>query len=167
MNRRLVVLLLLFDVNWALAVFGQADTLWWQAMVTLAMWLSADGWRRLGSAIALLGIGLDAVLIQQQVLSLSGSPVAMPMHLALLWLGFGLSLAACQPRLPKSTWALALLGGVMGSVGYYLGERFGALELAPTTSLGVVIIGLCWALLFPLGRALITALAPDSLGGKP
>ncbi len=167
MKRRLVALLVLFDVNWALAVFGQASTLGWQALITLAMWGCASGWRRLGIAIAVLGMALDALLIQQQILSLEGTPGALPLHLALLWLGFGLSLAACHARLPQSPWSLALLGGALGSVGYYLGERFGALELAPTTGLGVVIIGLCWAVLFPLGRALFVALAPDSTGGKP
>ncbi|MBY6019810.1 DUF2878 domain-containing protein [Ferrimonas balearica] len=164
MNRRLIAVLVLFDINWALAVFGQQDTLLWQALTTLAMVACARGWRLGGLAIAAIGMAFDGLLIQQQVLSLTGSPVAMPIHLALLWVGFGLTLAACHQRLPRSPWALALVGGIIGALGYFLGVQFGALQLAPTTALGVIIIGVGWAALFPLCRALFTTVSPIAHG---
>ncbi|MBY6185079.1 DUF2878 domain-containing protein [Marinobacter hydrocarbonoclasticus] len=166
MTRRQIAILVLFDVVWALAVFGQHSTVLWQALLTALMVVLATGMRTLALAIAVSGVALDAVLIQYNVLSMAGTPSAMPLHLALLWLGFGLALAACRKRMPQSPVTLALLGGALGSLGYYLGERFGALELAPTTAAGVAIIGLCWAVLFPLCRTLFSALAPNPLGGK-
>ncbi|MBY5992022.1 DUF2878 domain-containing protein [Ferrimonas balearica] len=164
MTRRLVAVLVLFDISWALAVFGQQATLPWHAGVSLLMLTLASGYRMLGLAIAVMGMALDAILIQQQVLALSGTPAVMPAHLAMLWLGFGLALAGVRDRLPQASWALALLGGALGSLGYYLGYEFGALDLTPTPLLGVVIIGLCWAGLFPLGRGLLNRAAPLVVG---
>ena len=98
--------------------------------------------------LALVGCLLDALLWQ---LGLFEFAAGFPLWLALLWLGFALTLAhglRWLLRLPR--WQQALLGGCGGASSYLAGAAMGAVHLPWGLGISSAVLALIWAGWLPL-----------------
>lgn len=150
--------LLGFNLYWWLAV---SEQLIWPLGLLLALHLlcSPTPWRDLRLLpLALLGCALDYGLM---VLGLFEFDDGFPPWLALLWLGFALTLAHgldWLANLPR--WQQAVLGGLGGAGSYLIGAKLGAVHLGSEIGgwgigdggiwSGGIILLLIWSVLLPL-----------------
>lgn len=158
--------LLLFKLQWWLLVVWH-EHLWWLALLLLPVqaWLLGrrQGPRALVDAavFALVGLLLDQTLILAGVLRFDTD--LLPLSLLLLWPAFSLAL----PLLPLARLtlpALAVVGALLGVVGYGAGALVGDLQFGATPPLALTVIAACWALLLCARRQLqhsrVRSLAP-------
>ncbi|QWL65058.1 DUF2878 domain-containing protein [Aeromonas jandaei] len=140
--------LLGFNLYWLLAV------MWQQPGPLLAMLLlhflfspsRQRDWRLL--LIAIAGCLLDALLWQ---LGLFHFPAGFPLWLALLWLGFALTLAHGMRwllRLPR--WQQALFGMVGGTSSYVAGAAMGAVHLPWGIGISAALLAVIWMWWLPV-----------------
>jgi hypothetical protein len=126
-NDWLLLSLLLIAVHFAFSPTGRSD---WQV-----------------APIALIGIGADALLTLGGVFDFDG----MPWWLALVWIGFVLSLGhslAWLRRLPLI--ALAPMGALAGTASYLAGWRLDAVELPLGLTVSVMALAILWSILLPV-----------------
>ena len=98
--------------------------------------------------LALAGCLLDALLWQMGLFEFA---FGFPLWLALLWLGFALTLAhglRWLLRLPR--WQQALLGGVGGASSYLAGGAMGAVQLPWGLGISGGVLALIWAVWLPV-----------------
>ncbi|QNF15979.1 DUF2878 domain-containing protein [Aeromonas jandaei] len=140
--------LLGFNLYWLLAVkWQQPGPL--LAMLLLHFLFSPSrqrDWRLLPIAVA--GCLLDALLWQ---LGLFRFPAGFPLWLALLWLGFALTLAHGMRwllRLPR--WQQALFGMVGGTSSYVAGAVMGAVHLPWGIWISVALLAVIWMWWLPV-----------------
>lgn len=103
-------------------------------------------WRLLPIAVA--GCLLDALLWQ---LGLFRFPAGFPLWLALLWLGFALTLAHGMRwllRLPR--WQQALFGMVGGTSSYVAGAVMGAVHLPWGIGISAALLAVIWMWWLPV-----------------
>lgn len=103
-------------------------------------------WRLLPIAVA--GCLLDALLWQ---LGLFRFPAGFPLWLALLWLGFALTLAHGMRwllRLPR--WQQALFGMVGGTSSYVAGAAMGAVHLPWGIGISAALLAVIWMWWLPV-----------------
>lgn len=135
---------------WLLAVLGQQHFVWLLLLLLVVQLLVTPS--RTADikvlSLALLGWAMDGVLTGMGIFSFSEFPI----WLALLWLGFVLTLGHSLAWLAaRPLWQQALLGGIAGPCSYLSGWRLGAVDLP---------LGLGWtlAVLVPLWSLLLILL---------
>ncbi|MFB3945431.1 DUF2878 domain-containing protein [Aeromonas veronii] len=140
--------LLGFNLYWLLAVkWQQPGPL--LAILLLHFLFSPSrqrDWRLLPIAVA--GCLLDALLWQ---LGLFRFPAGFPLWLALLWLGFALTLAHGMRwllRLPR--WQQALFGMVGGTSSYVAGAAMGAVNLPWGIWISTALLAVIWMWWLPV-----------------
>ena len=97
-------------------------------------------------SLAIIGISIDFAL------TLSGFFIfsTPPFWLALLWLGFIISLDHSLQWLAKlPPYIQALFGGIAGCLSYLTGEKFSAVDFGFSYSTSVVILLCIWCVLMP------------------
>jgi hypothetical protein len=149
MRRWIWLQLIAFQLLWFSAVLGRNDWLLLSLLlIALHFAFSPSGrsdWRVL--PIALIGIAADALLTASGVFRFDG----MPLWLALIWVGFVLSLGhslAWLRRLPL--FALAPLGALAGSASYIAGWRLDAIDLPLGLTASIIALAILWSILLPV-----------------
>jgi hypothetical protein len=161
---------LAFDAVWASAVAGGAGGWPWlgtlPAILLLALHLflsRAVLWAelRLVLAVAVFGILLETGFMGAGLLTFAGSPILgflPPIWVWALWLGFASLPNGSLTWLQGRTGLQMLLGLVFGPLAYWTGAKMGAATMPGTGAL--VVIGLAWALAFPVIMMLAATISP-------
>lgn len=150
---------------WLLAVMGQNSLAWLLGVLILAHFMftpsRADDVKVL--SLCLLGIAVDGVLTLGGVFAFNQWPI----WLALLWVGFVLTLDHSLRWLAaRPVWQQALLGAISGPSSYLSGWRLGAVELPFGPWLTLVILVPVWALLLVILVRLDTLIRSKCYGEK-
>lgn len=115
--------------------------------------------RHLMIFLAPVGILLDFSLMQLDVMRFDSG--WFPVWLAAIWCGFVMTLGASLAWLGKRPWWMQSLFGAMGgSMSYWAGARFEAVEFGYSLSATLVIFAIVWALGLPLAYRLIRRHTP-------
>ncbi|WP_445400080.1 DUF2878 domain-containing protein [Zobellella sp. An-6] len=149
MSRWQWIQLLAFEGFWLLAVAGQNRWLALTALL-LAIHFVFTPSRRADMRVlvlAALGLGVDTGLVWSGVFAFAG----WPWWLALLWMGFVLTLGHSLVWLRRfSPGLLALTGALAGASSYLAGWKLGAVQLPLGLWASSAILVPIWAVLLPL-----------------
>lgn len=105
--------------------------------------------------LAPVGIFLDFILMQLDVLRFESG--WFPVWLAAIWCGFVLTLGASLAWLGKRAWWLqSLFGAVGGSLSYWAGFRFGAVDFGYSLPVTIAVFALVWATILPIAYRIIS-----------
>ncbi len=141
--------LIAFQLLWFSAVLGGNDWILLPlALIALHFLFSPSvrgDWRVL--PIAVIGISADALLTWTGVFRFDG----LPIWLALLWVGFVLTLGHCLAwlrRLPLSL--MAPLGALAGTASYLAGWKLDAVDLPLGLTATLIVLAILWSVLLPV-----------------
>jgi hypothetical protein len=144
----------LFNLSWFAIVVTQQAAI---ALAVVALHLVAHvvlvgrdrGEMLLIALVSLIGVALDQLLFLLGVFNVGGQSALAPLWLSCLWPVFATTLLHAFASLQGRPWIAALVGGVGGAVSYVAGVHLSDVEFA-SALWGPVIVGVLWALLFPL-----------------
>jgi hypothetical protein len=151
-----VVNIVITQAAWLVAVLAGARGSWWPGVAAVgavvAVHLLASGHPRTEAlrliAAAVLGFAVDALLGSTGACSWSGGAAGgriPPPWLTALWPNFATMLTAGLAWLVPR-WRLAVAFGALGGpLAYLAGARLDAVAFPHGTAIGLVAIGLCWA----------------------
>ncbi len=162
-NARLLVCSLIYQAVWFAAVYSASRSpllLLGPAVLIVGMGLQLALWRSLFKramvmlvAASLAGMLIDGTLTLAGVLvpyrQLLPFPLP-PLWLLTLWAGFGVYMATGLELMYGRPRVAVVAGLVCGPLAYRGGVPFGALELGPNAWLSLAMVGVVWALAFPL-----------------
>ncbi len=150
-----------FQTVWFAAVIGAAQGHSWLGPIVFGLWALVHF--RLSTCrrqdLALLVIAVVAGTLIDSVYQFAGlveyrgwslMTALAPLWITVLWANFALALNHSLRWLKGRIIGSVLLGAIGGPISYWAGERLGALEIAQPDWLGLVIIGVVWALITPL-----------------
>ena len=160
MNRKNIINFLVFQVNWAICVFGAAKGYPWLGVIFVLIWV-----------IVHLYIHRLFVLIELPVLFFSGligylvdsfllinNFIAFPTHAQLghlsplwmvaLWISFSTTFRHSMSWLRHKYIFASVFAFIGGPLAYFAGQKIGAINGINTLS-SVMAIGIFWALVFP------------------
>ena len=149
---------LFFNIAWFLCVsFGNAvAVLTCIVVLYLHFRFVSDDMKELLliTKVFVLGVFVDALLITMGVLintdnSLLSDWIA-PIWMMALWLLFATTLNHCFVWLQSRLLTAALLGAIAGPFSYWVGTNLSSLSLALPLSYALLVVGLVWALVFPV-----------------
>ena len=174
MTFKTAISLIAFQVGWFATVLGAAHERAWlglvvvPAILALHLFLSKD-WRRelaLAVAVGLLGFVVDSALVSTAVFApipfVWASPPWSPPWMAMLWVNQAVALNASLAWMRGRYLLGALLGAIGGPLAYLSGAKLGAMLRLPSHH-GLLIIGITWAVAFPV----LQALAAKAAGPVP
>lgn len=109
--------------------------------------------------LAPVGIVIDVVLMFLDVLQFASG--WFPVWLAAIWCGFVMTLGASLAWLGKRPWWMqAAFGAVGGSMSYWAGARFDAVQFGYQLPIVLGIIALIWSIILPLAYRIILTHTP-------
>lgn len=104
--------------------------------------------------VLVLGVFVDGLLIATGVLIDDAGSLTLqlfaPIWMMALWLLFATTLNHCFVWLQSRLLTASLLGAVAGPLSYWVGTNLSSLNLAMPLIQSLFIVGLIWALVFPL-----------------
>jgi hypothetical protein len=168
----------LYQIGWFAIVFGSANNRPWLAMgLGLAAigvhLLLAHGWLRhlsLVLASGAIGLTLDSLQLWLGVFRFPSGvivPWLAPPWEVVLWMQFATILPFCLRWLSGRYFLGSVLGLLGGPLAFYAGERLGAVSFLSPQLPHYFVLGIVWALAFPLliwlSDTLVTA---RGLGGQ-
>ena len=147
--RELLIVGLVFNGYWLLAVIGQGHYIWLLFIVLIASWWFYKGSWRFGLLLGTAGIVMDFLLSLLGLYQFQG-PV-FPAWLVLLWLGFGSFVWIIRRAIVAySPLVVIAIGGLGGMMSYLAGFRLGAVHWPlgfEMTALSVLVCWLCFSAL--------------------
>lgn len=145
-GKKLILVGLLFNVYWLIAVLGQQVYVWVLVLLFSACWWTFPSVGRYAFAIAGSGILMDGALSFSNVLDFRG--VLIPIWLMMLWLGFGAFVWFMRETIAKhSAVFIGLLGGGGGAMSYFAGHRLQAVQWPLGVELTLMILFVSWFVL--------------------
>ena len=154
----------LFQLGWLACVLG-GNSLW--LLLALAVlvihlrWISswaAEG--RLILCVVIVGTAVDSVLRYLDVFRFADASPLIPLWLMLLWALLATTLRQCLAWSARPWWLASALGAVGGALSYYGGGRLAGVQFPYGDIPTLILIGLLWAVLFPLLHLMARRLAP-------
>lgn len=141
--RELLLIGLVFNVYWLMAVIGQSHFILGLLIILLVAWWFYKGALRFAVLLGGAGITMDFLLTRFGLLYFDNA--IFPAWLALLWLGFG-SFVWIMRRtiMAYSPYVMALIGGLGGMMSYLAGFRLGAVSWPLGPGMTALILLLCW-----------------------
>jgi Protein of unknown function (DUF2878) len=144
----------LFNLSWFAIVVSQTSGI---ALGVVALHLAAHivlvgrdrGEILLIALVSLFGVALDQVLFLLGVFNVGGQSALAPLWLSCLWPVFATTLRHSFASLHGRPWLAALVGGVGGALSYVAGVHLSDVDFS-SPLWGPVVVGVLWALLFPL-----------------
>lgn len=154
----------LFQLGWLACVLG-GNSLWLllalAALVIHLRWISswaAEG--RLILCIVIVGTAVDSVLRYLDVFRFADASPLIPLWLMLLWALLATTLRHCLAWSARPWWLASALGALGGALSYYGGGRLAGVQFPYGDIPTLILIGLLWAVLFPLLHLMARRLAP-------
>ena len=154
----------LFQLGWLACVLG-GNSLWLllalAALVIHLRWISswaAEG--RLILCVVIVGTAVDSVLRCLDVFRFADASPLIPLWLMLLWALLATTLRQCLAWSARPWWLASALGAVGGALSYYGGGRLAGVQFPYGDIPTLILIGLLWAVLFPLLHLMARRLAP-------
>jgi len=154
----------LFQLGWLACVLG-GNSLWLllalAALVIHLRWISswaAEG--RLILCIVIVGTAVDSVLRYLDVFRFADASPLIPLWLMLLWALLATTLRHCLAWSARPWWLASALGALGGALSYYAGGRLAGVQFPYGDIPTLILIGLLWAVLFPLLHLMARRLAP-------
>lgn len=154
----------LFQLGWLACVLG-GNSLWLllavAALVIHLRWISswaAEG--RLILCVVIVGTAVDSVLRYLDVFRFADASPLIPLWLMLLWALLATTLRHCLAWSARPWWLASALGAVGGALSYYAGGRLAGVQFPYGDIPTLILIGLLWAVLFPLLHLMARRLAP-------
>ncbi len=154
----------LFQLGWLACVLG-GNSLWLllavAALVIHLRWISswaAEG--RLILCVVIVGTAVDSVLRYLDVFRFADASPLIPLWLMLLWALLATTLRQCLAWSARPWWLASALGAVGGALSYYAGGRLAGVQFPYGDIPTLILIGLLWAVLFPLLHLMARRLAP-------
>jgi hypothetical protein len=154
----------LFQLGWLACVLG-GNSLWLllalAALVIHLRWISswaAEG--RLILCVVIVGTAVDSVLRYLDVFRFADASPLIPLWLMLLWALLATTLRHCLAWSARPWWLASALGAVGGALSYYGGGRLAGVQFPYGDIPTLILIGLLWAVLFPLLHLMARRLAP-------
>ena len=154
----------LFQLGWLACVLG-GNSLWLllavAALVIHLRWISswaAEG--RLILCVVIVGTAVDSVLRYLDVFRFADASPLIPLWLMLLWALLATTLRHCLAWSARPWWLASGLGAVGGALSYYAGGRLAGVQFPYGDIPTLILIGLLWAVLFPLLHLMARRLAP-------
>ena len=161
---------LLFHGFWLVCVLGNE----WQAVIALFAWgvihhryfiFARREWIVI-AVVSVSGIALDNAILGPRLIQFDPGQIDNPRHfvgriplwLALLWVGFSMTLMHCFYWLSKKLALAALLGFFVVPLSYYTGAQLSDATIADPTWRYFLSEGLLWAILLPAGLQLAKVL---------
>jgi hypothetical protein len=80
-----------------------------------------------------------------------------------LWMAFSLTVGHSLRWLIERPRLTVVFGALCGAFSYWIGARIGAVELAISSGLYALLVGICWAVAFPVLLRLTALLARPRL----
>lgn len=159
-TRALILDFALFQGIWVSGVVLQNH---WFAVLCLAIRLAVGSNktrdRHLIMFLAPIGIGIDFILMQLDVMRFESG--WFPVWLAAIWCGFVMTLGASLAWLGKRPWWMqSVFGAIGGSMSYWAGARFGAVEFGYPLITTLSIFALLWATILPIAYRIIRSHTP-------
>jgi hypothetical protein len=99
--------------------------------------------------VALIGVVVDQLLFYAGVFTVSGQPALPPLWISCIWPVLATTLMHAFSGLQSRYVLSAFLGGVGGAAAFIAGTRLTSVAFESALA-GPVIIGIVWAVLFPL-----------------
>ncbi|WP_130888180.1 DUF2878 domain-containing protein [Pseudomonas sp. Sample_21] len=154
----------LFQLGWLACVLG-GNSLWLllalAALVIHLRWISswaAEG--RLILCVVIVGTAVDSVLRYLDVFRFADASPLIPLWLMLLWALLATTLRHCLAWSARPWWLASGLGAMGGALSYYAGGRLAGVQFPYGDIPTLILIGLLWAVLFPLLHLMARRLAP-------
>lgn len=154
----------LFQLGWLACVLG-GNSLWLllalAALVIHLRWISswaAEG--RLILCVVIVGTAVDSVLRYLDVFRFADASPLIPLWLMLLWALLATTLRHCLAWSARPWWLASGLGALGGALSYYAGGRLAGVQFPYGDIPTLILIGLLWAVLFPLLHLMARRLAP-------
>ncbi|RDH43325.1 DUF2878 domain-containing protein [Zooshikella ganghwensis] len=142
---------LLFEVGWFICVLAGSLPALISTLVILVIHFKWIGnWRTERDIILitwLLGSALDSFLVQMNIIQLPTPSLLIPLWLSCLWILFATLLNHCLKWLQSRPLLSMALAPPFAALSYFAGSQ---LTLVTIDTTGLVTIGICWAVLFPL-----------------
>ncbi|MBV4488767.1 DUF2878 domain-containing protein [Pseudomonas sp. SWRI153] len=152
--RKRVANAVLFQLGWLACVLG-GNSLWLllalAALVIHLRWISSwavEG--RLILCVVIVGTAVDSVLRHLGVFRFEDLSPLIPLWLMLLWALLATTLRHCLAWSARPWWLASGLGAVGGALSYYGGGQLAGVQFPYGEVPTLIVIGLLWALLFPL-----------------
>lgn len=151
-RRYLILNALSFQITWPLCVLGGS---WVALAVTIAvvifhLQIVRDTRREFIFLLqcGVIGFVCDLLLVQGGVMNTSsGLP---PVWLTCLWILFGTTVGYPMRIFHGRLWTSVAAGAVFAPLSYFSGARLAGIPLMKPEWVSLVIVGLLWALVFPL-----------------
>ncbi|MGI0116786.1 DUF2878 domain-containing protein [Zooshikella sp. RANM57] len=142
---------LLFQVGWFICVLtGSIPALFATLIILFIHFKWIGSWQIERDIILttwLLGSALDSFLVQLNIIQLSTPSLLIPLWLSCLWVLFATLLNHCLSWLQSKRLLSMLLAPPIAALSYFAGDKLTSVTINTT---GLIIIGICWAGLFPL-----------------
>jgi hypothetical protein len=153
---------LLFQIGWFACVLGGNSYWLLIALVVIAIDLSlTSSWRaeaRLLVSVALIGTFVDSLLLACGVFAFDAGGPLIPLWLIVLWPVLATTLNHCLDWTAKPWWRASLLGAIGGPMSYYAGSQMAGVHLPLGLWPSMLLLGVVWAVLFPLLQRLAKSL---------
>jgi len=147
--RELLIVGVVFNSYWLLAVLGQSHYQWLLVICLLGCWWLYRGAWRFALILGTAGILMDTVLSQLGLFQFQTA--ILPLWLVLLWLGFGSFVWVMRRTIAVYSYYVVIgIGGVGGMMSYLAGYRLGAVNWPlgiAITAMIVLVIWLCFSAL--------------------
>ncbi len=152
-----------FQIGWFSAVLGAGHGMPWLGvavvpLVLLFNMVMSEDWKQelgIAAAAAVMGFAVDTTLVAAGIFApvpfLLPRPFS-PLWMVALWANQATTLNSCMSWLRGRYLAGALFGAVGGPLAYLSGAKLGAASIPSPP--GLLILGITWALAFPLLLAL-------------
>lgn len=162
--RQLLIVGLIFNVYWALAVIGQSQFVWLLVLLLLSSWRVYRGAWRFGLMLGVSGVLMDAMLSWLGIYEFDA--LFFPLWLVLLWVGFGSFIWIMrQTIMANSPYFIISLGGVGGMMSYFAGYRLGAVMWPLGIEITAACILVCWLCFSALALVLLNKCNRQNLEG--
>ena len=163
--KRQLVNFALFQLGWFVCLQGgdaYAIGFTLVALVIHGAWVMRESleWLTI-AAVTVAGVTWDWLLGAGHVLLWPSdiSPLPIPLWLICLWVLFATTLHHSLAWLQGKRWLASVLGAFAGPAAYFAGSHLTEVSINPPLMFSLLIIGIGWALILPLGISLATALS--------
>ena len=151
MNRKNIINFLVFQVNWAICVFGAAKGYPWLGVIFVLIWVIIHLYiHRLFVFIELPVLFFTGLIVNNFIAFPAYAQLGhlSPLWMVALWISFSTTFRHSMSWLRHKYIFASVFAFIGGPLAYFAGQKIGAINGINTLS-SVMAIGIFWALVFP------------------